>query len=108
MFFPVLYQKDQIDITNDILKNSSNAGLISVVGKAQEWDYEKEWRMISFRKNNNPYLYFRKEINSITLGIRCIKRNKDKVCEWASKKGVKIYQATILYGKYEIVRNRII
>lgn len=105
--FAALYQKNQIDITKDILNLSPNAGLISMVGKAEEWKYEKEWRIITLKKSQD-YLYFRKEISSIILGLKCEDINKDKVCKWASKNNKKVFQTEIVPGKYEIKKKRLI
>lgn len=107
-FFPVLYQKDQVDITYSLINETPNAGLISIVGKAQEWEYEKEWRMIVLRRESQNLFYFRKEIKSVILGLNCEEENRNKVCAWAQEHGKKIFQTKISSGKYEIIKERLV
>lgn len=106
--FPVLYQKDPIDITHDMINLTPNAGLISIVSKAQEWSYEKEWRMVTLHSNSSESFYFRKEIKAIILGLDCEQVNRDKVFDWAKKKGKEVFQTKISSGKYEIIKERLI
>lgn len=108
LLFPVLYQEEQIDITENIQNFTSSAGLITMVSKALEWEYEREWRMISIRKDRQERFYFRKEIRSVILGLRCSKENREKVCKWALENGKEVYQTFIIHGKYELDRERII
>lgn len=106
--FPVLYQKDPIDITNDVINLTPNAGLISIVSKSQEWSYEKEWRMVTLHSKAMEYYYFRKEIKAIILGLDCEQVNKDKVLDWAKNKDKEVFQTKISAGKYEIIKERLI
>lgn len=108
MFFAVLYQENQIDVTNDLINIYPNAGLISMVSKAQEWSYEKEWRMISFEENSDAYRYLKKDMKSIILGSKCENRYKDQICEWASKNSREVYQIKISSTKYELNKERIV
>lgn len=106
-FFPVLYNKEQFDITHDLINNSPNVGLISIVGKAKEWEYEKEWRMITLSRDSQYQYYFRKEIKSVILGLNCDEDNIIKVLNWAKEYGKKVYQTQISSGKYKIIKEQI-
>lgn len=91
-----------------MINDTPNAGLISIVSKAQEWSYEKEWRMVMLKANSVESFYFRKEIKAITLGMNCEPVNRDKVCDWAKKNGKEVFQTKICSGKYEITKERLI
>jgi hypothetical protein len=106
--FPVLYLEDQFDVTNDIINTSPNAGLITMVGKANEWNYEKEWRMVFQKDYTHTYLYFRREIKSIILGLNCEDKHTNKICDWAKENNKNVYRAKISQGKYEINKEKII
>lgn len=107
MFFPVLYQSSITDITENLVNGTRNAGLISIVGKAKEWEYEKEWRMINLTEECRSY-YYRKEIRSVILGAECEKKYKNTICNWAENNGKKVYQEKMSLKKYELLKERII
>ena len=60
--YPVLYEKDYIDITNNLINTNQNTGLICNLAKAEEWSYEKEWRIVEYQKNKLEL-----EINKVGL-----------------------------------------
>ena len=75
--FPVLYMDKPIDVTElcEIDKEIMQAALLSVVSKFEDWQHEKEWRLIFYLGDN---LNKRLEINTapkpefIILGNRFI------------------------------------
>ena len=48
--YPVLYMKKPIDVTElcEIEKQIMQAALVSVISKFEDWEHEKEWRMIFY------------------------------------------------------------
>lgn len=107
-FFPVLYHRDRFDITQGLINKSPNVGLISLVGKAKEWEYEKEWRMITLKRDSQDKYYFRREIKSIILGLYCDENIKNKVLSWAKGKDKKVFQTHISTEKYKIIKEQIL
>lgn len=108
MLYRVIYQEDMIDVTNEIVEMNPQAGFISMLSKAKIWDYEKEWRMIRVDCQFPSSYYFRREIKSIILGIKCGKEDTKEICDWARDKGIKVYQANLSSGKFKIVKERLI
>lgn len=107
-FYPVLYHKERFDITTGLINNSPNVGLIALVGKAKEWEYEKEWRMIMLKRDSQNKYYFRREIKSIILGLDCDEKNIIKVLSWAKENNKKVFKTKISSEKYEIIKERLI
>ena len=106
--FAAVYLETQIDGTDDLINEHPNAGLISMIGKAKEWSYEKEWRMLDFDSYSEEYRYLKKDIKAVILGVRSDDTNKSKVINWAKNNNKEIYQAKISPMKYEIIKERLV
>ncbi len=103
--YPVLYEKDYIDITNNLINTNQNTGLICNLAKAEEWSYEKEWRIVEYR--DNPF-YFRKALKAIYLGMNCVKKDRDDVIKWAEANKKEVYLIKTAKLKYELEAERIV
>ena len=103
--YPVLYEKDYIDITNNLININRNTGLICNLTKAEEWSYEKEWRIVEYR--DHPF-FFRKALKAIYLGMNCVKEDRDGVIKWAKTNNKKVYMIKISKLKYELEAERIV
>jgi hypothetical protein len=106
--FPALYLEDQIDITDYVMNLTLNTVLITMLSKAKEWEYEKEWRLLFTKEYTKEHLYFRREIKSIILGVKYDGKHMNKIIDWAIKNKKEVYKAKKMLGKYEIDREKIL
>lgn len=103
--FPVLYEKYYIDITDKLLNYNKNAGTICNLSKAEEWSYEKEWRIIE--GHDNP-IYFRKQLKAVYLGMNCFEMYKQDIIQWAKENSKEVYMIKPSPNKYELESQRIV
>lgn len=102
--YPVLYEKEYIDITLNLINYNENTGLICNLAKAEDWNYEREWRIVEYRKN--PF-YIRKALKAIYLGGNCSQKIKDDILCWAKDNNKKAYIVKASKTKYGLERHRI-
>jgi len=94
-FLPVIYTNDYnkyypYDIDND--KKNKLISIICSVLKMEDWKFEKEWRMISFKDEDlekNPFVKL--EINAIYFGIETPQPIK-KVIKGLTDKSISLYE----------------
>lgn len=103
--YPVLYEKEYIDITNSLIYTRSKPGLICHLTKAKEWDYEKEWRII---ENNQKPIYLKKALKAIYLGINCSQKVRKDIMQWAEDNNKEVYIIEASRTQYRLERHRII
>lgn len=103
--YPVLYEKEYIDITDNLINCNHNTGLICNLAKAKEWEYEKEWRIVEYR--NNPF-YFRKALEAVYLGKNCSKKVKEDILNLAKNNHKEVYTVEASKTLYGLERHRII
>lgn len=103
--YPVLYEKEYIDITENLIYMNKNTGLISNLAKAEEWSYEKEWRIV--RYNNQPF-YARRQLRAVYLGNKCRENDKEAIIKWAKENGKKVFLITPSEKCYELEAHRIL
>lgn len=132
--FPVIYQKEVYDYTeNSIMGNSSYKNYMEIIKmlkieteyefkdisnnlyipmllKAQEWYYEREWRIVvpSFIFGTNEHLiYLGNAINSIYLGVNCDEKSTDvnEIINWAKDRKINVYKMDKNPSKYELISN---
>ena len=104
--FPVLYSRTRLDLTEDLMKASINAGYKALVFKAKEWEYEKEWRIIL---SNEDFINARRAISAVIVGVRCSEERIKEIKEWATKfnPGVPVYKIYMSDTEYKLFRKRI-
>lgn len=95
--YPVLYEKEYIDITESLINYNKNTGLICNLIKAKEWKYEKEWRIVEYREN--PF-YFKKALKVVYLGKNCAQKIKEDILQWAKNDGKEVYVVEASGTKY--------
>lgn len=101
--YPVLYEKDYIDITSGLINLNENTGLICNLAKAEEWSYEKEWRIVDY--SYHP-IYFRKALRAIYLGKNCEKGVRKEILNWAKENGKEVYSVQASNTQYKLERYR--
>ncbi|WP_313184057.1 DUF2971 domain-containing protein [Lacrimispora sp.] len=102
-FLPVIYQKQFYDSTYDFEGNQYNS-FNFLFHKAQEWEYEKEWRIAVYEKQIRANINLKDSITSVTLGINCPEEYKREIMIWANTNNKAVYQTSVLYDKYELMR----
>lgn len=102
--YPVLYEEKYIDITENLKVMNRNTGLITNLAKANEWKYEREWRIVRYKEQ--PF-YFRKPLKAVYLGKNCNANIKIDIKKWASEQGKKVYIVEPAETRYELIRKRI-
>lgn len=132
--FPVIYQRDVYDFTDIAIMNDSsytkymeiikmkgikteyelkdftNNVAIPMLIKAQEWSYEREWRIVvpSFIFGTNEhFIYLGNAINSIYLGVNCDEKSTDvnEIINWAKDRKINVYKMDKNPSKYELISN---
>lgn len=103
-FFPIIYSSERNDITEEMIENQYTVGLRSILYKALEWEYEKEWRVYKIISENNGdrKLNIKKSIKAIYLGARCSKENEKKIKELIPN--IPIYRMKISEEKYKLIK----
>lgn len=98
-----MYEKDYIDITSGLINLNENTGLICNLAKAEEWSYEKEWRIVDY--SYHP-IYFRKALRAIYLGKNCEKGVRKEILNWAKENGKEVYSVQASNTQYKLERYR--
>lgn len=101
--YPTLYEKEYIDITDNLINYNKNTGLICTLAKALEWGYEKEWRIVEFTKR--PF-YFRKALKAVYLGENCSSKIKKQILQWAKDNKKMVYFVYASNVQYELEAKR--
>lgn len=74
--------------------------------KSNDWEYEREWRMIS--EIGNKIFPIPAKITSIIFGIRASQRSIDIIRKLTEKSGIKLKQAQKLTNEFGVKANKII
>lgn len=76
--------------------------------KDQSWGYEREWRVVAWRKNEagkqvGDYLFYPEELESVTLGARATDETENRVRHLVSQKypSACLYRMSLIGGKLE-------
>jgi Protein of unknown function (DUF2971) len=77
--------------------------------KYEGWRYEREWRVLDFRKGYGLRPYRADLLVGVTFGIKTSDVDKARVKSWLRRRGhwVKLFQARLERGKYELKRELI-
>ena len=103
--YPVLYEEEYIDITDNLINLNDNTGLICNMAKAKEWSYEREWRIVEYRESP---IYLRKALKAIYLGKNCSDKDKNDVIQWARDNGREVYIVEASRTQYKLEEHRVI
>lgn len=101
--YPVLYEKNYIDITESLININDNTGRICNLAKAAEWSYEREWRIVEYERKR---VYFRRALQAIYLGKNCSEKNKRDIMEWAKQKNKEVYIVEASKTQYKLEARR--
>ena len=98
-----MYEKVYFDITDNLINYNKNTGLICNLAKAQDWSYEKEWRIVEY--NYHP-IYIRKALKAVYLGRNCPKEIRGEIFKWAKVNMKELYSIHASDTQYKLERNR--
>ena len=73
--------------------------------KAEEWNYEKEWRIVEYTQKS---FYFRKALKAIYVGKNCSSEKRDEVIQWAKENKKEVYNIETSRVQYKLEAKRII
>lgn len=110
--FPVIYSNNRpnmsylynIDFIKQIKTDESASGYLramleyNLLFKAQDWSYEKEWRVLG--RNSENQFCPSPHPKSVYLGINVSEENKQKIVKIAKSKGIPVYQMKLSDSKY--------
>lgn len=107
--FPVEYVRDRFDMTDSYIDRAINkldiqkeALIDSVLYKSEEWEYEKEWRIIITSNEYEKNSFITPKPKAIYLGSNIEKINKTKILEIANKNKIQVFQMRLDYKSYKI------
>lgn len=103
--YPAIYRREYIDSTEAIAYTREHAGFIVTLTKAEEWQYEREWRIVKFEKAN---IYLRRSIKAIHIGMKCSKEIRQELIKWAKEKQKELYLIKPARDRYALERERIV
>lgn len=106
--FPVIYTHDLFDVTPyydvDETKFNNLIGIVTAMHKSEEWDHEKEWRIIlplgeRYCAGNFPM----PKPKSVHIGMEAEKNEKYKILfDIASQKSIEEYVMKLRYDSYQL------
>lgn len=103
--YPVLYEKEYIDLTENLANLKADTGFLCNLVKAVDWQYEKEWRIIKY--NDNPF-YLRPALKAVYLGKNCLSENKKEILDWAKDNGKNVFDIGISKTRYDLEAQKIL
>lgn len=115
LLLPVVYTEKPFD-ASDILDmrgiDDKFATLCPVLFKSKDWSYEKEWRIISFNRDNQIELYNVSDaITGVFLGFNTFSKDVsdkvDKLEQIANEMNIAIYRMERSYLSYDLVYSSI-
>ena len=105
--YPVLYNTEKFDSTNDLKNHSAIIKINYITHKAKEWCYEKEWRVAKKvvkdldGKKNESFIEWGKNISAVYIGVKC-EENIEDILEWGNQNKIKIYQMKLSNDEYKL------
>ena len=109
LILPVIYSNNIIDLSEDILNDNYSAIFKGALIKANDWIYEKEWRILHKNLNigGDGFLIKFPRVKSIYLGCNVNKNDKATITELANEKGIDLYQMKMKKDKFELIYEKV-
>lgn len=102
-FYPVAYDEEYCGMSGYIWNQDSNIIMRSALSKANQWNYEKEWRIIL--KNNKAdkgHVIDSPKVKSIYLGCKATNELENELKEIAKNKNIPIYKMKMMKNKFKL------
>lgn len=103
--YPVLYEEEYIDITENLIHSNDNVGMICLLAKAKDWFYEKEWRIIWTGQGARNQ---KKAIKAIYIGRNCSSEIHKKIEQWGKENNKEIYSVRASDKQYKLEADRVV
>lgn len=105
--YKIKYEKNKPDITKQIEDEDMEAFASALMTKAIDWEYEKEWRLIT-TIDDDDFIQDNNAITSIYLGVNCNKEIKKDIIQWAIENNKNAIQMKVNITKYELDEDYIV
>ena len=104
VILPVDYQQDFPNIVFDDRPNEIEFLNESLTTKAQQWEYEKEHRIILNGRTNVPVILPNGVIREVIIGAQASETTRTEIIEVvkSSDSGIKLYQARLAKDKFAL------
>lgn len=78
---------------NELMTQTADA----ILTKAEDWDYEKEWRIIEFDGDPGPRQFPPEAVVRVILGCRISAPDRQRIEQWCAKRSPRptLYEATV-------------
>ena len=77
-------------------------GLVAALHKSQDWEYEKEWRLVLVDSANDPPRNFYAPLKSVFLGSKISEEDEDKVIQSACVAGVPVFKMHLVSHEFRM------
>ena len=101
---PVTYTRD-LPLPNLLGDDRNERAQQLLLTKAEDWAYEREWRMIEPDRGPGSRAFPPELLSAIILGAKMSKADKDKIMNWLAQRSMPlpVYQAALDATKYGVV-----
>lgn len=110
---PIVYSRRMCNATENLLSGGNwNISLNPILIKGKQWEYENEWRLISYEPNKeeNDFDTFNAKgmVTRIDIGCECEKRHVEEMIEWCREKKIPVYRKKKAYNKFILEEERLL
>lgn len=109
-FLPVVYSEDLFEATENMVTSSENIAINPALFKGKCWEYEQEWRLLSYdygNKRDISKINFLGAIKRVDLGCKCTNDDRDKILSWCKTKGIEVYQNKLSVKRFDLEQYRL-
>jgi len=114
LMWPVIYDSKIFDASAFFQeqKNSGSfnnlLGIVAAIHKAEDWNYEKEWRMIIPLGPSDPPLNYRVPTpKAFYIGSKISEENKALLIDIAESKNIPVFQMELSHSEFKMVHSEI-
>jgi len=108
--WPVIYDDKRVEFNLDLLvpgtswlSDALQFSLHALISKAKNWEYEKEWRLISFDINRDQCESM--EIKTLYIGANACQEHKQTLIDIAHQKNIECYQMMLSHTEFTMKAN---
>ncbi len=100
---PVHYRDDRPHV-NPLIHTQDQMLDAAMFTKSNHWKYEREWRILQYRKGDGVYTIPSRALVQVVLGAEISAENEAKVCQWASEavSPISVIRASLSPMKFKV------
>lgn len=109
MLWPVAYTSELFDITpiltaqrNKYVNFNCLFGISAALQKAQEWQYEHEWRLVHPDGNKTSGINLSAPLKAVHLGSKISEPDEDKIREICTRTNIPVYKMKLSTHQYRM------